>query len=299
MSGAISSQERIYHIFGVPLRTGSFFPGNENDAQAYREVQILQRLEVAGCQVRDEGDLQLPSYLPHHNIAPIKNWPGPRIAWDYVSEHIRPFLQQPGHIPLLLGCDCSMVVGGVQALSELNWRPIHVLYIDGHIDGVAPQAHECVSAAAMGLWLITQQSPFWPGPLLDPSQITVIGWHDALGSTWEEAGSYSLSRLRETGAREIAQQALQGIADEATILLHFDIDVISKHAMPAAYATDEAGLNLAEARTLLNVLLSDPRIALIEVAEYAALRDLELSYASTIVDLLVGALGTKNNVAKP
>jgi hypothetical protein len=27
---------RTYHVLGVPLRTGSLYPGSENDAQAYR-----------------------------------------------------------------------------------------------------------------------------------------------------------------------------------------------------------------------------------------------------------------------
>jgi arginase len=91
-----------YHLLGVPLRTGSLYPGRENDAQAYRDAHILRCLEAAGCQVFDEGDVAIPSYLPHHNIPPIKNWPGPRIAWDCIGECIAPYLQQPGHSPLLI-----------------------------------------------------------------------------------------------------------------------------------------------------------------------------------------------------
>ncbi|MBP1716529.1 MAG: hypothetical protein H6Q42_4732, partial [Deltaproteobacteria bacterium] len=41
MLGHPSQAERNYHILGVPLRTGSLYPGNENDAQAYREVQLI------------------------------------------------------------------------------------------------------------------------------------------------------------------------------------------------------------------------------------------------------------------
>ena len=33
-----------YHVLGVPLRTGSLYPGSENDAQAYREAGLLARL---------------------------------------------------------------------------------------------------------------------------------------------------------------------------------------------------------------------------------------------------------------
>src|SRR5947209_7693570 len=99
--------QRTYHILGVPLRTGSLYPGNENDAQAYRDAHLVARLKTAGCNAVDEGDLAIPSYLPHHSIPPIRNWPGPRIVWDIVSEKITPYLRQPGHTPLLIGCDCS------------------------------------------------------------------------------------------------------------------------------------------------------------------------------------------------
>ena len=61
---------RTYRLLGVPLRAGSLLPGNENDAQAYREVQLVKRLEAAGSKAIDDGDVAIPSYLPHHSIPP-------------------------------------------------------------------------------------------------------------------------------------------------------------------------------------------------------------------------------------
>src|SRR5262245_52765045 len=138
-----------YHVLGVPLRTGSLYPGNENDAQAYRDAHLLARLQRAGCTAVDEGDVAIPSYLPHHAIPPIRSWPGPRIAWDCVSERLAPYLRQPGHVPLLIGCDCSIVVGTTQALMRATSAPdeVHVLYIDGDFDDAPPDPARCQSAA--------------------------------------------------------------------------------------------------------------------------------------------------------
>src|SRR5690242_406323 len=102
---------RTYHVLGVPLRSGSLYPGNEDDAQAYRDAKLLPRLQAAGCNVLDEGNLTIPSYLPHHSVPPIRSWPGPRIVWDGISDRLQPILAQSGHVPLLIGCDCSVVVG--------------------------------------------------------------------------------------------------------------------------------------------------------------------------------------------
>jgi arginase len=282
--------ELTYHLLGVPLRTGSLYPGSENDAQAYRDVHLLRRLEAVGCQVVDEGDVAIPSYLPHHHIPPIKNWPGPRIAWDCISECITPYVQQPGHIPLLIGADCSIVVGTAQALMRVYGEAVHILYVDGDIDGVAPQPDRCLSAAAMALWLTTQPSPFRAGPTLRPSQVTVIGWSDDLQSAPMGFQSLPLADVRRLGPGEAARHALRAIPAAAPILLHVDIDVLSKQEMPAAYFPHTDGLSLAEGQELLGTILPDARIRTVEVTEYASLRDLDQRYIASIVELLAAGL---------
>src|SRR5689334_4844249 len=143
--------DRTFHVLGVPLRSGSLMPGTESDAPAYREAGLLDRLRLAGCNAVDHGDLPIPSYLPHHTVPPFRNWPGPRIVWDLLADHITPVLKQPGHVPLLIGCDCSVVVGTTQALGQVG-GDIHVLYIDGDFDDAPPDPAHCQSAAAMAVW---------------------------------------------------------------------------------------------------------------------------------------------------
>ena len=153
--------ESIYHVLGVPLRTGSLTPGTEDDARAYREARIIERMEAAGCRAVDDGDVAIPSYLPHHAVAPIRNWPGPRIMWDCVGESIETYLRQPAHVPILIGCDCSIIVGTSQALQRSMSEELHVIYVDGDCDNAAPHAGRCQSAATLAVWLLTHPSPFW------------------------------------------------------------------------------------------------------------------------------------------
>jgi arginase len=284
----------IYHLIGVPLRTGSLHPGSENDAQPYRDTQLLRRLEAEGCQSIDEGDVPIPTYLPHHSIPPIRNWPGPRIAWDCVSEFIAPHLEKPGHIPLLIGGDCSIVVGATQALMRVYGEDIHILYVDGDIDGVAPQPERCSSAAMMALWLTTQASPFRAGPTLRPSQVTVIGWTNDQHSALLGLQSQPLAEVRRLGPSQAAHQALQAVPAAAPILLHFDIDVLNKQEMPASYFPHSDGLSITESRELLSILLVDARVRIIEVTEYASLRDLDQSYVSRVGELLAAGLKKPN-----
>jgi arginase len=277
---------RTYHVLGVPLRTGSLYPGSENDAQAYRDAQLVVRLHAAGCSAVDDGDVTIPSYLPHHAIPPIRSWPGPRIAWDCVSERLGPILRQPGHVPLLIGCDCSIVVGTTQALRRAAGEDVHVLYVDGDFDDAAPDPERCQSAAAMAVWLLTHGSPFWTGPPLRPSQVTVIGWNSPSRSEQAGMGSVSLADVRRSGPRGAARQALEAIPASASVLVHFDVDVFQKGDMPAAYFPHTEGLSLSEGAELFSALLGDSRIGIVEVSEYASLRDLDQRYVSNLVDLL-------------
>ena len=284
------SSGRTYHVLGVPLRTGSLYPGSENDAQAYRDAQLLARLRAAGCRAVDDGDVAIPSYLPHHAIPPIRSWPGPRIAWDHVGERLAPILQTPGQVPLLIGCDCSIVVGTVHALRRAAGDDLHVLYIDGDFDDAAPDPARCQSAAAVAVWLMTRASPFWTGPSLSPAQVTVIGWSNGPASRDAAVGSLSLADVRRTGAGAAARQTLSAVPPTASVLVHLDIDVFGKRDVPAAYFPHDDGLSLAEGRELLGSLLQDPRVRLIEVAEYASLRDTEQRSVGALVDLLTSSL---------
>jgi arginase len=279
-----------YHVLGVPLRSGSLYPGSENDAQAYRDARLLARLQGAGCRVVDDGDVAIPSYLPHHTIPPVRSWPGPRIAWECVGERILPYLQQPGQIPLLIGCDCSVVVGTTQALTRVSSGDVHVLYVDGDFDDAPPDPERCQSAAALAVWLLTHESPFWSGPPLRSSQVTVIGWNSPSRSQQAGMGSVSLADVRRSGPRQAARRALDDIPPTVSLLLHFDVDVLQKRDMPAAYFPHADGLSLSEAAELLGVLLKDPRIRVLELSEYASLRDLDHHHVGKLVDLLAESL---------
>jgi arginase family enzyme len=100
----------------------------------------------------------------------------------------------------------------------------------------------------------------------------------------------SLADVRHAGPREAARQPLEAIPSSARVLLHFDIDVLQRQDMPAAYFPHTDGLSLSEGAELLGALVRDPRIQPIEVTEYAALRDLDQRCVGKLVDVLAEGL---------
>jgi arginase family enzyme len=194
-------------------------------------------------------------------------------------------------VPLLIGCDCSIVVGTTQALARASARDVHVLYLDGDFDDAPPDPAQCQSAAAMAVWLLTSASPFSLGSPLAPTQVTVVGWSNPSQARRAGIGSISLADVRRMGARDAALRALDTVSATAPILLHLDIDVLRHAEMPAAYFPHAEGLSVAEATALLGAFLKDPRIRLIEVSEYASLRDVDQRAVGALIDMLTAGLG--------
>ncbi len=77
---------------------------------------------------------------------------------------------------------------------------------------------------------------------------------------------------------------------DAALLLHLDVDVFADAGRPAAYFPHVEGVTLSEGAALLKTILADPRLRLVEVSEYATLRDLDRRRAGELTDILAGAL---------
>jgi len=261
-------------------------PETENDAPAYRDAGLLERLRAAGITALDEGDLEIPSYLPHHTVPPLRDWPGPRIVWDMLADRLQPWLAEPGHTPLLIGCDCSVAVGTAQALTPVS-DEVLVLYIDGDFDDAPPDPGVYQSAAAMAVWLLTNPSPFWTGPPLRPSQVTVPGWSKPSRCVQGRVNSMSLADIRRKGAQRLHERSWTPF-QVRRILVHFDIDVLADAELPAAYFPHTEGLTLQQIAEVLGMVLTDARVRIVEISEYSALRDKGCQWMNKLMETFVG-----------
>jgi arginase len=274
-----------WRLLGVPSAAGSLLNGPEFAADLLREAFS------SADAITDGGNIAIPNYLPRHSVPPIRNWPAPAIVWDLVADAVGSALANEERV-LLLGGDCSIVVGSVRAAcSVFGRRGVHVVYIDGHIDSVPPAATGCLGAAAMGLWMLTHPSPFSSGPVLFPGQISVIGYADRQG-LYPRFELISRAQVEAEGPERIASSVLSRLADDVRIVVHFDIDVIRADEMPAAYSPNPEGLPMATVETLLRAFVADERVRVLEVPEYTPHRDLDGVHARRLGAALVEALAS-------
>lgn len=249
-------------------------------------------MQQHGLEVQDIGNLHLPDDLPRHNIPPVRNWPAPRMFWDLLQKDAQDWLDTDDFV-LMLGGDCSLVVATAQAHQARYQEKAYLLVLDGHLDAVVPLASRCIGAAGMGLWFLLQDRGQWIEPSgWDAERIRLVGCQQIPGETFG-VDIMSLAQLTEGSIVERASHTLQSIPPDAKILVHFDVDIMNKDAMPAAYSPSETGLSLSEAEALLATVLRDSRVTSMEVTEFSGARDTTGEYALRLVELLARALSAR------
>lgn len=279
-------------IKGIPHFAGAFVSGTELSPDALRKAGLVQHLQGRGLAVEDLGDLKLPDYMPRHNIPPVRNWPAPRMLWDLLQKEAAEWMAQSDFL-LLLGGDCGLIVGTALAHQQRYGEQAYLLVIDGHLDAVAPSANRCIGAAGMGLWFLLQDQGMWierSGWTSD--RVKLVGCQKPPNETYG-VEIVSLEQLHAGDMEQEMTLVLQSIPADAKILVHFDVDVMNKEAMPAAYAPSETGLSREETQQLLVRVLQDRRVVGMEVTEFSALRDTTGEQAQKLVRLLGESLAVR------
>lgn len=284
-------------FLGIPTNMGAMFSGTELTPKLIREAKLLDKLERRGVEVIDLGDLKLPDYLPCHNTPPIRNYPGPRMVWESIASEKYQGLFAENDFTLIIGGDCSIIVGTVANLLEKYDENIHLIVLDAHVDDVAPTSEACIGAAAMGLWFLTQGNMIWNKRTIPGAKITVIGAQDYPKSN-EEISVIPLIELRTAGIVKIAKDLLNNIPSHEKIFLHFDVDVLIDRDMPCAYSPSSEGLLLTECILLLTSLLEDRRVIGMEVTELSGIKATNEDVGK-LVNIIVTALGQRDRKLVP
>ncbi|MEG8279026.1 arginase family protein [Streptomyces sp. AHA2] len=174
-----------------------------------------------------------------------------------------------GRFPVVLGGDCSVLLG---ALLALRRRDRHgLLFLDGHSAFYQPAAEPAGEVASMELALATGRGPRvladleGRGPLVRDEDVVALGFRDA-----EEAAAYGMQPLpdalhamdldtvRALGAGEAAQRAVElltGGGADAGYWVHLDADVLDDAVMPAVDHRRPDGLSWQDLETVLRTAL--------------------------------------------
>ncbi|WP_030020451.1 arginase family protein [Streptomyces monomycini] len=275
-------------------------PGCYKLAGALREQGLLRRLGAL------EGGVVTP---PRYDLGGWREGEGDFNAAaiaDYtrrlaarVEAHVR-----AGEFPVLLGGDCSILLGAVLGLRRAG--RYGVAYLDGHGDfrhpGNTDRTGPVGAAAGEGTAQITGRGQAdltgidGLGPYVRDSDLHILGIRDddedraelaSLGITHRTAGE-----IRRQGPEAVARRTLRDLQDTAPdgFWIHLDADVLDPSVMPAVDSPDPGGLSTEELRELLAPLTASPRCAGLDLTIYDPDLDPEGTGAVLLADLLESVL---------
>jgi arginase len=245
-----------------------------------------------------------PAYHPSRD--PVTGLRNPRALRDYalLLADATGAVLDGGDIPIVLGGDCSILLGNLLALRR---RGRHGLsFIDGHADFYQPAAEPNGEAASMDLALATGRGPnivanlVGRAPLVRDQDVVHVGRRDAEEA--EQAGSqriedtaitvFDLAAIRQRGVEPVARDARARLTrpDLEGIWIHFDCDALDDAVMPAVDYRLPDGLRGEEVQAALGAAIASGAVVGIEVTIFNPTLDPDRSIARALVTCLARAL---------
>jgi len=287
-------------IIGAPSSIG-LGPYEDGAVRHVNRAPIVLRQRGLAARLRavDLGDVAPPPYrdfeLP---TGRARNEPEvlaySRLLGDRVSRAL-----VHGHFALVLGGDCSIVLGCLLA-ARRRAGPVGLAYVDAHADFATPETAQNGSASSMALGLAVGRGPSplahlaGARPLVEPWRAAVIGRRDDHAPGADAVASASILDLRTSEVDGVAELSLvAGLALSRITAngirgfwIHVDADVLDPRAMPAVGSPEPGGLMPQQLLTMLEPLVSDPRSLGLSLSVYDPALDPDRSGARHLVNLL-------------
>ncbi|MFC4114976.1 arginase family protein [Nonomuraea zeae] len=263
-------------------------PGCYKAPWALRNAGLVERLGAA-----DAGVLVPPRYVATWEPGDgVRNGPAIAAYARALADRVAG-IRASGGFPVLLGGDCSILLGPALALREAGRYGL--AYLDAHADfrhlGNSPHVG---SAAGEDLALVTGRGDDYLTdigglrPYVRDEDAIVLGVRDEedlrdiadSGLAYVPGNDISLKRAEEVLVRD----------DLDGFWIHVDADVLDPSVLSAVDSPTPGGLDAAQLTELLRGLLALPGAAGLEVTILDPDLDPDGSQAALLADILVSAL---------
>lgn len=274
---------------------------------ALRRAGVTARLDA-----RDAGDVVPPAYRDFERPPRgVRNEDGVAAYSRELSRRVAAAAHD-GSFLVVLGGDCSIVLGCLMGIRRPGLPTPGLAYVDGHADFATPDLSWSGSAASMCLALAAGRGDSKlarlseEGPLVRERDIVLIGRRDDAQSPIY--GQTELphtpivdvprERVRERGVAAVTHAALERLGENAGgFWLHVDADALDPSVMAAVDSPEPDGLSLDELADLLTPLAAHPRAIGLELTIYDPSLDPDGACARRLSELLVRILGADSRTA--
>lgn len=295
---------RIHAIVQAPSHLGLRAAGVEQLPVALLEAGLATRLDA-----RLAATLPAPPFDP--GVDPETRMLNPAALRDYSSilaDAVGSVLDGGG-FPIVLGGDCSVLLGNALALKRRGRHGL--LYLDGHADFYQPEAEPTGEAASMALAILTGHGPAIVTnlegrmPLVREEDAVLFAFRDAELAATEGSqplpstlSTIDLKTIRARGVEEMAGVALSHLTREdgpGDFWIHLDVDVLDDAVMPAVDYRLPGGLSWTELTNVLRAALVTGHAIGLDITIFNPLLDSDGRLARALVDALVAGFSRSNS----
>ena len=302
MERALAIFDRPTALIGAPSSIG-IRPYDDGAARRLDLAPGRLRAGLAEVVGRDLGDVSPPPYRDFQRTPGVPR--NEREVADYsraVASRIASAAADRSFV-LLLGGDCSVVLGALLGARSAGLRRPGLVYVDAHGDFATPETSRSGSAASMCLALAAGfgDTPLarlnGEQPLVSQQDIVILGRRDDDDpDPWYGQDVIRKSpmldiphkELRAGGLASAVRRALDRVTrDEVDgFWIHVDADVVDPGQVPAVDSPEPDGLRIDELTELLRPLVAHPRALGLELTIYDPALDTDGRSAANLVALL-------------
>lgn len=259
--------------------------------------------------VRHWGRVSVPPRAPLRDTSSgVLNSDGIRTFSLALAEGVASVLDM-GRFPLVLGGDCSILIGIALALRRRG--RFGLFFLDGHADFYSPESEPNGEVASMELAVVTGREPATLAdlegrrPLARDEDVVVFGFRDAQSAA--EYGSpdvrqtamhvFDLTDVRRLGPAVAARQGLAALEASGVeaFWIHLDADVLNDDVMPAVDYRMPDGLWPEELAEALSVVLASPLAVGMDITIYnPSLDNAERTAGRALAQAVTAAFATCN-----
>jgi arginase len=206
------------------------------------------------------------------------------------------------HVPIVLGGDCSILLGPALALKERGRYGL--LFIDGHMDYWDARLEPNGEAASMDLALVTGNGPALLsnidglGPYFRPEDCFAYGVRDHIhdkdfitATHPKELKRLDVTQVHALGAKGVEQALAQVAKVELDgFWIHLDVDALDDEIMPAVDYRMKDGLSYEELTSLLNAAFDSGKVMGMTLTIYNPNLDPQRAVARKLIRVLLNVL---------
>lgn len=271
------------NLIGVPIYYGCDKKGVEDGPKVLRENKIVSILESDKNEIYDLGDIYIDNSIEREAF---KNGVNAKYIDEIVSintnlAHKVYSALCSGGFPLVIGGDHALAAGSISGVAKYFREDLAVIWVDAHGDmntfetSPSGNVHGMPLAALFGVGDKCLTDIYFKGVKVKKENVFVIGARDLDMGELDLINEFGLNvwtmdRIKEIGVGGVCIELYKCLEKNGikNIHLSFDIDSIDPSIMKGTGTPVEDGLNMDEAKVILNRIFETRLVKSMDFVEF-------------------------------